>query len=299
LAHAGSGRDVPGPLAPGEEELQGVAREAAQGHALVGWRAEGPRRSAGEAGEHIVPALDGTYRPLRIRVLKAFYGWLRNVRHAIEDHEDPTRRLSAPQSTPKQWSTSRVIPEADHAAVLRAIGPRWADLIVLLHDVGWHVSELLRFARDGVIEKHESGDTVLVFRHKSGRPHLARVEPHLVPVARRVRERRGFSESRLYRAIQVACKKTGVGPYGPGRYGHTNATRMVNEGASAAEVSARLGHQSTQTTRRLCATHAAAPVPGAKVPRPGRAAVEMALQWTANERSVREGPLLSLSTAGK
>jgi hypothetical protein len=80
------------------------------------------------------------------------------------------------------------------------------------------VSELLRFAREGLVKTHETGDTVLVFRHKSGRPHLTRVEPHIVPVAKRIRARGGFSESRLYGAIQEACEKAGVPPYGPGSY---------------------------------------------------------------------------------
>lgn len=229
-------------------------------------------------GTDIIPALDGTYRPLRIRVIKAFYGWLTNVRHAIQEHENPTRSLTAPQSSPKQWRKSRVIPETDHAAVLLAIGPRWADLIVLLHDVGWHVSELLRFAREGVIEKHESGDTVLVFRHKSGRPHLTRVEPGLVPVAHRVRERGGFCESHLFMAIREACARAGVRPYGPGSYRHTFATRKMNEGAAVAAISAYLGHQSTQTTRRFYATLAAAPIPGAASPPAGLPAVVRAGQ---------------------
>ena len=140
------------------------------------------------------------------------------------------------------------------------------------------MSELLRFAREGVIEKHESGDTVLVFRHKSGRPHLTRIEPLLVPLAQRVRARGGFCESRLYMAIQDACAKAGVAPYGPGSYRHTFATRKMNQGAAVAAISAYLGHQSSQTTRRFYATLAAAPIPGAVSPPAGLPAVVRAGQ---------------------
>ncbi len=215
-------------------------------------------------GDHVVPALDTVKlggRRARIATLKAFYSWLQKKRHAITAAENPVASYSIPQSRPKQWTKSRVIPEADHKSVLLALRPRWIPHVTLLHGVGWHISELLRFARSGEICEEDGGGAVLVFQHKSGRPHLARIDPHLLGHAKAVRKLGGFSESRLYRAIQDACGKAGVPRFGPGSYRHTFATRKNNEGASLESISDYLGHQSSQTTKRFYATLAAPPVP--------------------------------------
>ena len=215
-------------------------------------------------GEHVVPALDSVKlggRRARVATLKAFYSWLQKRRHAISAVENPVASYAIAQSTPKQWITTRVIPEADHKSVLLALRPHWIPHVTLLHGVGLHISELLRFARSGEIIEEDGGGAVLAFRHKSGRPHQTRIDPHLLVHVKVVREAGGFSESRLYRAIQDACGKAGVARFGPGSYRHTFSTRKNNEGASLDSISDYLGHQSAQTTKRFYATLAAPPVP--------------------------------------
>ncbi len=215
-------------------------------------------------GEHVVPALDSVKlggRRARVATLKAFYSWLQKRRHAISAVENPVASYAIAQSTPKQWTVTRVIPEVDHTATLLAIRPHWIPHVILLHGVGLHISELLRFARAGEIHEDGTGGAVLTFLHKSGRPHLTRIEPHLLQHAQAVRKGGGFSESRLYRAIRDACGKAGVPRFGPGSYRHTFATRKTIEGAFVQSVSDYMGHQSAQTTKRFYATLAAPPIP--------------------------------------
>jgi integrase len=207
-------------------------------------------------GDHIVPALDAVRgRKPRIAIIKAFYSWLQKTRYLIDADENPTLSLPVPQPRPEQWKRNKAIPDPDHSAVLLAIDSRWGDLLVVLNESGWHTSELLRFARDGRTEAHPSGSTVLVCpRRKSGELQRTLVSEGVAEVARRVRERGGFSESRFFKAVREACKKAGVKRFGP--YRHTVATRMLNAGADPAAVAAFLGHKSPQTTRRFYATSA-------------------------------------------
>ena len=214
-------------------------------------------------GNHIVPALDTVKgKKPRIAVIKAFYGWLRKVRFQMDPSDDPTQVLAVPQPRPAQWVKTKVIPQADHAAVLLAISPRYGDLLKVLNSTGWHVSELLRFAQDGYIEVRDDGTQILLCpQRKSGEIQRTRVSPAIAEVASRVRERGGFGESRLFMAVRDACERAGVTPFGPGQYRHTVATRMINAGADPAGVAAFLGHKSPQTTRRFYATLAAVPRP--------------------------------------
>jgi hypothetical protein len=137
--------------------------------------------------DHIVPAYQGaTDSASRVRVLKAFYGWLRKVTHAITAAEDPTLGvLSVPVAKPAQRTKSKVIPREHYLLVrdhLRAeeetrwaareerkraakvvsistgetveeegFGP-WADALVVLAGTGWHTTEIVRFAASGTIE---------------------------------------------------------------------------------------------------------------------------------------------------
>jgi integrase len=214
-------------------------------------------------GDHIVPALDSVRgRKPRIATIKAFYSWLQKTRYLIEADENPTLSLPVPQPRPEQWKRNKAIPDADHAAVLLAIDQHWGDLLVILNETGWHTTELLRFAREGRIERHVDGSPILVCsQRKSGEVQRTLVPESVVDVARRVRERGGFSESHFFKAVRKACKKAGIPRFGPGQYRHTVATRMLNAGADPAAVEAFLGHKSPQTTRRFYATLAVVPVP--------------------------------------
>ena len=214
-------------------------------------------------GEHIVPALDGVRgRKPRIATLKVFYSWLQKVRYVIEANDNPTLSLPVPQPLPEQWKRNKAIPDADQAAVLLAIDQHWGDLLIILNETGWHTTELLRFARDGRMERHADGSPILVCpQRKSGETQRTLVSERVAEVAGLVRERGGFSESRFFRAVRKACEKARVPRFGPGQYRHTVATRMLNAGADPAAVVAFLGHKSPQTTRRFYATLAVVPVP--------------------------------------
>lgn len=226
-------------------------------------------------GRHVIPALDCVRgRKPRIATLKAFYSWLQKARFLIEAHENPTLSLPVPQPRPEQWKRNKVIPEADHSAVLLAIEARWADLLVMLNETGWHTTELLRFAKDGRVETHADGSPVVVCpQRKSGEVQRTRVGEGVAEAARRVRKAGSFSESRFFKAVREACRKARVPRFGPGQYRHTVATRMLNAGADPAAVAAFLGHKSPQTTRRFYATNAVVPVPAPLGPsRPGATA---------------------------
>jgi hypothetical protein len=99
--------------------------------------------------DHIQPALDKAENARqRIEVIKALYGWLRKHRHTVTPAQDPTYgALPVPQGRPEQWKTPKPIPPDAHAKVLLAIPQPFRDMLAVLDDTGWHVSELTRFLR--------------------------------------------------------------------------------------------------------------------------------------------------------
>jgi len=253
-----------------------------QKHALAWWmeKLRGVNVRRARLREHILSPLEGAPgRPTKIRVLKAFYGWLRKERHLLTAHEDPTYgALSAPQSKPAQWKKSKVIPR-DHYLLAREhlTGP-WPDLLTVLAGTGWHLTELQRFATAGTFEplpaatRIESGAVgVLVCpMHKSGDAHRTGVSQEVLDAAKRVRERGEFSERNFYKAIDAACRAVklpvprpdgtdGIPAFNPGQFRHSVATWAIEAGADIAAVSAFLGHKSAATTKRFYSTLAVAP----------------------------------------
>jgi integrase len=219
--------------------------------------------------DHIQPALDKAENARqRIEVIKALYGWLRKHRHTVTPAQDPTYgALPVPQGRPEQWKTPKPIPPDAHAKVLLAIPQPFRDMLAVLDDTGWHVSELTRFIRSGVIEamprgrEHEAAAVLVCPRRKSGETQRTAVNAFALDAARRLRARGTFSKIRFYRAVREACEKVEVTPFTPGRYRHTLATREIEAGAAPAAVAAFLGHKSPATTRRFYATLAVTPRP--------------------------------------
>lgn len=219
--------------------------------------------------DHILPALDGvTARRHRIEVIKAFYSWLRRERAALTAAEDPTYgALPVPQLRPEQWVRPKAFLREAHAAVMATLTGPWPDLLAVLAGTGWHVTELSRFARAGVVadlpssasREHGAAAVLVCPRRKSGEEQRTPVSAEVAEAARRVLKRGGFSVVRLYMSVNAACRAAGVEPYSPGQYRHSVATWAVEQGADPAAVAAFLGHKSASTTRRFYATLAVVP----------------------------------------
>ncbi len=251
---------------------------AKQRGALAWWteRLQGVNLRRASLRDHVVPALErATDRGTRIRVLKAFYGWLRKERHAISANEDPTfGALVAPPSKPAQRVKSKVIPKEHYLLVRDSLTAPWRDALIVQAGTGWHTTEVVRFAADGAIEplpksmKVENGAVgVLVCpMHKSGDVHRTAVSQEVIDAATRLRAHGALSREWYDRAVRSACKtvkrpdgEVGIPVFTPGRFRHSIATWAFEAGADPFAVSAFLGHKSPSTTKRFYATLATTP----------------------------------------
>jgi integrase len=221
--------------------------------------------------DHVLPALQGeASRDQKIRVLKAFFSWLRKEKHLLCAAEDPTYgTLSAAQARPAQWRRSKAIPKEHVELVLEHLGAPWRDALMLQAATGWHVTEAARFASAGTVERLPTGArrdgsaaVVVCPMTKGGEMLRTRVSREVADAARRLRDHGAFSAAWYYRAVRSACDAAEIARFSPGMMRHSVATWAVNKGADPAVVSAFLGHKSVSTTRRFYATLA---VP-AKVP---------------------------------
>ncbi|QRK08633.1 tyrosine-type recombinase/integrase [Archangium violaceum] len=132
---------------------------------------------------------------------------------------------------------------------------------------GWHVSELVRFARMGNVEPYRGvaqgiAGVLVCPQTKSGEPLRTAVSAEVLEAGKRLLERGSFSFEKYTLAIKGACTAAGIPPFTPGRFRHSVATWAIEKGADPASVAAFLNHKSPTTTRRFYATHA---VP-AKIP---------------------------------
>jgi integrase len=219
--------------------------------------------------DHIRPALDSAPNERhRIEVIKALYGWLRKHRNLIATADDPTYgALAVPQARPEQWRTPKAVPRETHEAVMRHIAPAWGDRLMVLAGTGWHVTELQRFARAGVVaalpttasRDHGAHAILICPQRKSGEMQRTPVSADVAEAAKRVLTRGGFSVVWLHRVLSAACRAADVPEFSPGRYRHSVATWAVEAGADPAAVAAFLGHKSASTTRRFYATLAVVP----------------------------------------
>lgn len=219
--------------------------------------------------EDILPPLDkGGRRQHRIAVLKAFYGWLRKVRHALTPAEDPTMgTLSTPPARPAQWRRERAFSLADYEAARAHLSGVYLAAADVQAGTGWHVTEAIRFAEGGSIVQQVDGRTVLVCpKAKSGSPRRTVVSEAVATAAAALREAGSLSYFAYWQAMRAACVAAGlkVGTVSPGAFRHTVATWAMEHGAEPGAVSAFLGHESEQTTKRFYATNAVPP----KIPTP-------------------------------
>jgi integrase len=219
--------------------------------------------------DYIRPALDSAPgSKQRIEVIKGLYAWLRRERCTIRASEDPTYgTLAVPQGRPEQWRVSKVISREHHDALISALAQPWRDMVTLLAGTGWHVTELARFIRDGVVAElpgaasraHGAFKVLVCPRRKSGEMMRTAVTSEVAEASERLRKRGTFSKIRFYQAVASGCDVAGIPRFPPGRYRHTVATWAIEQGADPAAVAAFLGHKSASTTRRFYATLAVTP----------------------------------------
>jgi len=204
----------------------------------------------------------GNARAQRIKVLKAFTGWLRKVKRLLQHGQDATIDLPVPQARPEQARRMKAVPR-DHfdLALEHLIGP-FRDALLILGATGCHHTELVRFIREGSIEPVPGGTKdaagVLVFQHKTGVPHRVRIGKQALAAAHRLKERGvAWDHHNLNDAIASACRAARIPVFHPGQLRHSVATWAVNAGADPAAVAAFLGHRSTATLKKFYSTHAA------------------------------------------
>lgn len=234
--------------------------------------------------DHVDPILDQrrTGRAQRIKVLKAFMGWLRKVKRVLKHAEDATVDLPVPQARPEQARRMKAIPRNHFELALEHLTGSYRDGLIVLGATGCHYSELVKFIREGSIEPVPAGSNdsagVLMFRHKTGVPHRVRVGEVALASAGRLKERGvAWDHHRFNAAIRSACASAGVSVFHPGQLRHSVATWAVNAGADPTAVAAFLGHRSTITLKKFYSTHAS----------PARVPTLIAEKWPSNLRARR------------
>jgi len=218
----------------------------------------------------ILKVIDGaTSRQHRIATIKHLYSWLRDAQGAnlLSAGEDPTlAKLKVPQSNPEQWKTPKVFSVKDYKNMRKALKGTWyRDAIDVLAGIGWHYSELRRFAESGEVDAlprdERKGGTVaaLITRHKGGGPHATRVTKPVLAAAKRLQKKGHLPEFYFGLVLKTKSTELGIEPaITPGRFRHAVATWAKRRGDPIASISAFLGHKSPRTTQRFYAVHGSA-----------------------------------------
>jgi integrase len=129
----------------------------------------------------------------RRRTLKTFYAWLRSEDggNRIRLADDPVvGALKVPKTNPTSRETpDKAVPWEDLLAVRDALTGHWRATFTVQLNTGWHISELVRFATAGRIEKYtgpqDGGVAVLVCPlHKSGGEHRTVVNAEVKSAAK-------------------------------------------------------------------------------------------------------------------
>jgi site-specific recombinase XerD len=199
----------------------------------------------------------GDHRRDSIATIKHLYTYLITVRFQVEAHQNPTAALRVPQSNPnKRAKQFKVVMHETLTAVRPHLSTRWLDCLDLLSGTGMHITELNRFAREGVILQTLKGTALRVPKHKRGGEFRVAVTPEIAETAARVRDAGSFSPFRFWQALQKACTAAGVERFAPGQMRHTVATYAIENGAAMEAVSTYLHHATLETTKRFYARHA-------------------------------------------
>lgn len=187
-------------------------------------------------------------------IIKTFLNWMKE-----EGKLERVPDIKVTPYSPAQFKAPKIFSKERHEKMVRALDPKYGDLLIILAGTGWHIEELGRFIESGKIEYPEEGKYVLVTpRHKSGDIHKTVVSAKVEEAAVRARDRGWFNRVVLARAMKRAGSKD-LKPYPPSWYRHTVATWAIERGADPAAVSSFLGHRHPMTVKRFYATHAVVP----------------------------------------
>lgn len=97
----------------------------------------------------------------RKAVLKTFYSWMRTARvpRLVTTAQDPTYgQLRVEQSSPEQWKVVKAWTKEETTKTREHLEGEMRDAFDIQVGTGWHVSELQRFIRTGVIEEYRGED---------------------------------------------------------------------------------------------------------------------------------------------
>jgi integrase len=229
--------------------------------------------------EHIEPALGPELKPgdegyatrgKRIAVIKALYSYMRTEQHArdngfgIEVSEDPVfGKLRVPPSVPgKRRLKNKAVPREHVLLAIEHLTGPWKSALQVQAGTGWHVTEVIRFARDGSIEPYprhgpdkEIAAVLVCPESKGGSAIRTGVSREVADAAEKLLERGGLKRVKYAQAIKAACRVAKIPPFTPGRIRHSVATHAVDAGADLQSLSTFLHHKSPATTRKFYATH--------------------------------------------
>ena len=197
----------------------------------------------------------------RLAVIKAFFRWMREHKDA---HVSTLEDIPSPQTKPAQWKKSRVVSEDNIRTVLEILKAPYNLALMVQVGTGWHVQEVMRFAKDGALSRHLpiplEGAVITSPLHKDGSPVRTEVSEVVAHAAALLRQHGKLSYHPYYKALGKACERLNIVPaITPGSFRHTAATWAINKGATPEQVAAWLQHKDKRTTMRFYATHAIVP----------------------------------------
>lgn len=208
--------------------------------------------------------------PHRVKAIRSFFEWLRTEKGLITRAHDVTLDLAIPVGRAAQDGGKRKAVPWEHVAALAPhLRVDVRDVLELMAAVGWHVSEVRRFASSGSIRERNEKDQpevvgVLGVRHKKGSQHFTALlhEAHL-QAAQRIRDRgHVIDNGALRKQMLVAFDKLNaerakkklepVPVFMLGQMRHSVATWLATTtGISLEQVAEYLGHESESTTRKF------------------------------------------------
>lgn len=208
----------------------------------------------------------------RVAALKAFTKWARKT-EKLKRSEDATQDLEVPQvgasEEPKDMDFELVVETWPHLDLYMR------DIVQVLAASGWHLAELQRFAREGVIRERNHRDApevvgVIGVVHKNSllkktkRKHFtALVHAEPFEAAKRIRALgklydRGALRKRMHAAAEAVTserrKKDAKAPAADvvllGAFRHSVTTWLSEQGLSDAQVAKFVGHSSEEMARK-------------------------------------------------
>jgi hypothetical protein len=213
-----------------------------------------------------------TQRHHRVAALKAFAKWARKTER-LKRTEDVTLDLEVPKvgaaDEAKDMEWSLVVETFQHLdAYMR-------DVVQVLAATGWHLSELRRFASDGVLRERNDNDEPEVvgvigavhknslLKRREDKHFTSLVHAEHLEAARRIRDRghiidRGALRKRMLRAAKAATlARRELDPKAPaaptvnlGAFRHSVTTWLSQQGLSDAQVAKYVGHSSEAMAKR-------------------------------------------------